>query len=130
MQTGDRFSPEQRVSFSPASDWDPTIAAGPRGEVAVTWDTYDKGDYDVYARVMHVGKAIDMEKPVAIAASPNFEALQFRRLRRGGTPVGRLRNIRHDQKWGKDFGVYDIQRRLPVPRPDPPRALPPGRAHV
>ena len=104
-QIGDRFTPEQKVSFSPASDWDPAIAAGPRGEVAVTWDTYDKGDYDVYARVMRYGKAIEMEKPVAVAASANFEARSSAAFDRQGRLWVAFESA--DQRWGKDFGVYD-----------------------
>lgn len=104
---GDRFTAGQRVSFSPASDWDPSIAAGPKGEVAVTWDTYDKGDYDVYARIMRFGKSIAMESPVAIAASANFEA----RSSSAYDSAGRLwiAYENSDQKWGKDFGVYDTK---------------------
>src|SRR5215470_17872918 len=49
-QIGDGFAPEAVVSISPASDWDPAIAAASNGEVAISWDTYDKGDYDVYLR--------------------------------------------------------------------------------
>jgi hypothetical protein len=107
VQNGERFTSEQRVSFSPASDWDPAIAAGPRGEIAVTWDTYDKGDYDVYARIMRFGKAIEMERPVAIAASANFEA----RSSAAYDGAGRLwvAYEASDERWGKDFGVYDIK---------------------
>ena len=105
VQQGDKFAPEQRVSFSSASDWDPAIAAGPRGEVAVTWDTYDKGDYDVYARTMRYAKSIEMDKPVAVAASENFEA----RSSAAYDAQGRLW-VAHEssgRRWGKDFGVYD-----------------------
>jgi hypothetical protein len=107
VQMGDRFTPEQRVSFSPASDWDPAIAAGPRGEIAVTWDTYDKGDYDVYARVMRFGKAVEMDAPVAIAATARFEA----RSSAAYDGSGRLwvAYETSDERWGKDFGVYDIK---------------------
>ena len=106
-QSGDKFTLEQRVSFSPASDWDPAIAASPKGEVAVTWDTYDKGDYDVYARVMRFGKSIEMEAPVPIAASANFEA----RSSAAYDGAGRLwvAYEASDEQWGKDFGVYDIK---------------------
>ncbi len=106
-QTGDRFTSEQRVSFSPASDWDPAIAASPKGEIAVSWDTYDKGDYDVYARVMRFGQTIQMEDPVPVAASTRFEA----RSSAAYDGAGRLwvAYESSDEKWGKDFGVYDIK---------------------
>jgi hypothetical protein len=104
-ESGDRFTAEQKVSFSPASDWDPAIAAGPRGEIAVTWDTYDKGDYDVYARKMKFGEAIEMEKPVAVAASDGFEARSSAAFDRQGRLWVAFESA--GQKWGKDFGVYD-----------------------
>ena len=105
-QQGDRFGAEQRVSFSPKSDWDPAIAAGPHGEVAVTWDTYDKGNYDVYARTMRYTKSIEMDKPVAVAASRKFPRRAARAAYDGR---GRLWVAYESsgQRWGKDFGVYD-----------------------
>jgi hypothetical protein len=107
VQTGDGFTPEQRVSFSPASDWDPAIAAGPGGRIAVTWDTYDKGDYDVYVRVMRFGRSVEMDAPVATAASERFEA----RSSAAYDGSGRLwvANETSAEKWGKDFGVYEIK---------------------
>ena len=71
---GAGFSREERVSTSPASDWDPQIAAGKNGEVAVVWDTYDKGDYDVYLRRLRYDGKIGMEAPLPIAATQKFEA--------------------------------------------------------
>jgi len=70
VQNGDKFSPETRVSFSPASDWDPAIATSASGEVAVSWDTYDKSDYDVYFRRLRseAGGAIEMDPPTPVAA--------------------------------------------------------------
>ena len=106
-QAGDKFTSEQRVSISPASDWDPAIAAGPQGQVAVTWDTYDKGDYDVYARVMRYTKGIDMEAPVPVATSSNFEARSSAAYDHSGQLW--VAYEASDEKWGKDFGVYDTK---------------------
>jgi hypothetical protein len=105
VQNGEAFSPEQRVSVSRQSDWDPAIAAGPRGEIAIVWDTYEKGDYDVYLRRMRAGNPIQMEAPVAVAASPNFEA----RASVAYDAQGRLWVAYEGatQKWGKDFGAYE-----------------------
>ena len=104
-QSGDRFGKESTISFSPRSDWDPAIAAGPNGEIAVSWDTYDKGDYDVYFRRLRFGRQIEMEKPVAVAASQNFEG----RSSIAYDPQGRLWVAYEvaDAKWGKDFGVAE-----------------------
>jgi hypothetical protein len=105
VQDGDEFSGETIVSFSPASDWDPSIATAPNGEVAVSWDTYDKGDYDVYFRRLKADGAIQMDKPVPVAASQNFEA------RSSAAYDGQNRLwVAYEaaaDKWGKDFGVYE-----------------------
>jgi len=49
---GDAFSPEIVIDAGTANDWDPAIAASPSGGVAIAWDTYRKGDYDVYYRTV------------------------------------------------------------------------------
>jgi hypothetical protein len=104
-QEGDKFSKETIISFSKMSDWDPSIAAGKNGEVAIAWDTYDKGDYDVYSRRMKYSRGISMQKPLAIAASRNFEA----RVSIAYDDDNRLWAAYEgaDAKWGKDFGAYE-----------------------
>ena len=104
-QTGDTFAPETIVSVSPASDWDAAIAAAPNGEVAISWDTYDKGDYDVYLRRVRFTDQIGLDDPIPIAATLNFEA----RSSLAYDPQNRLW-IAYEvsgPKWGKDFGAYD-----------------------
>ena len=104
-QTGDTFAPEAIVSTSPASDWDAAIAAAPNGEVAISWDTYDKGDYDVYLRRVQFTDQIGMDDPIPIAASARFEA----RSSLAYDPQNRLW-IAYEvsgPRWGKDFGTYD-----------------------
>ncbi len=104
-QTGDAFWPETLVSASPASDWDPAIAAAPNGEVAISWDTYDKGDYDVYLRRLRFTDHISMDAPIPIAATASFEA----RSSLAYDPQNRLW-IAYEvagARWGKDFGAYD-----------------------
>jgi hypothetical protein len=104
-QTGDTFTPESIVSISPASDWDPAIAAAPDGEVAISWDTYDKGDYDVYLRRVRFTDQIGMDDPIAIAATVDFEA----RSSLAYDSQSRLW-IAYEvagARWGKDFGAYD-----------------------
>ncbi len=64
---GDGFSPETVVSVSRASDWDPAIASAPNGDVAISWDTYDRGDYDVFFRkVQRCAAAIEMDAPLRL----------------------------------------------------------------
>jgi hypothetical protein len=104
-QTGDTFAPEAIVSVSPASDWDPAIAAAPDGEVAISWDTYDKGDYDVYLRRVRFTDQIGLDDPIPIAATVNFEA----RSSLAYDSQNRLW-IAYEvagSRWGKDFGVFD-----------------------
>ncbi|MBZ5621332.1 MAG: DUF3604 domain-containing protein [Acidobacteriia bacterium] len=104
-QTGDTFAPEAIVSVSPASDWDPAIAAAPNGEVAISWDTYDKGDYDVYLRRVRFTDQIGMDDPIPVAATVNFEA----RSSLAYDSQNRLW-IAYEvagSKWGKDFGALD-----------------------
>ena len=100
---GDRFTPETTVSFSKASDWDPSIATSANGEVAVAWDTYDKGDYDVYFRRLKMANSIQMEAPVAVAASERFEA-------RSSIAYDKQNRLwvayeTSEAKWGKDQGA-------------------------
>jgi len=104
-QTGDTFAPETIVSTSAASDWDAAIAAAPNGEVAISWDTYDKGDYDVYLRRVRFTDQVGMDDPIPVAATLNFEA----RSSLAYDPQNRLW-IAYEvsgPKWGKDFGAYD-----------------------
>jgi hypothetical protein len=104
-QTGDTFAPETIVSVSTASDWDPAIAAAPNGEVAISWDTYDKGDYDVYVRRAQFTDQIGLDDPIPIAATLSFEA----RSSIAYDPQSRLW-IAYEvsgARWGKDFGTYD-----------------------
>lgn len=105
VQNGDGFWPEAVISTSLASDWDPAIAAAPNGEVAISWDTYDKGDYDVYLRRVRFNQRIDMDAPIAVAATTNFEA----RSSLAYDAQNRLW-IAYEvagSRWGKDFGAFD-----------------------
>ncbi|MBI4907685.1 MAG: hypothetical protein HY820_28940 [Acidobacteria bacterium] len=105
-QSGDGFTKESVVSNSAqGSDWDASIAAAPNGEVAVAWDTYDKGDYDVYFRRMKWDGGVKQEAPVAIAASTFYEA----RVSVAYDKQNRLWAAYEASgvKWGKDFGAYE-----------------------
>jgi len=105
VQQGENFGPETTVSTSPANDWAPQIAAGPDGEVAVAWDTYDKGDYDVYVRRMRWRGGIKLNDPQPVAASARFEARPSVAI----DPAGRVWVAYEESypRWGKDFGAYE-----------------------
>ena len=92
------------MSFSKNSDWDPAIAAAPNGEVAIAWDTYDKGDYDVYFRRLRLDGGVKMDAPVPVAVGPSFEA----RASVAYDSQNRLWVAYEgsDTKWGKDYGAY------------------------
>jgi len=105
-QEGDKLGREVRVSTSPMSDWDPSITAAPNGDIAIAWDTYDKGDYDVYFRRLRwQGAGVKLDAPVAAAVSDKFEA----RPSAAFDAQGRLWIAYEgsEQKWGKDFGAYE-----------------------
>ena len=104
-QEGNGFSTEQAVSDSSESDWAPQIAAARTSGVAISWDTYDNGNYDVYVRQMSYREGIEMEAPVAVAASPRFEA----RSSVAFDSQDRLW-VAYEESfpgWGKDFGAYE-----------------------
>ena len=105
-QNGDSFSKEAIVSFSKRSDWDPAIAAAPNGEVAVAWDTYDKGDYDVYfRRLQHGRRDPHGSRRCRWPPAPNFEAeAPSPTMRRTGCGSPTKPPT---AKWGKDFGAYE-----------------------
>ena len=50
-----------RISESPANDWEPTVAAGKNGQALVAWDSYDQGNYDIFARSIRDGRLGDIE---------------------------------------------------------------------
>jgi len=105
VQTTSGFTPESVISFSPADNWDPAIAASGDGQVVIAWDTYDKGDYDVYVRRVRFNAAITTDDPIPIAVSMNFEA----RASLAFDPLNRLW-IAYETappKWGKDWSVYN-----------------------
>ncbi len=65
------WTDEMRVSESPANDWEPTVAAGQNGQALVAWDSYDQGNYDVFARSIRNGRLGDIE---AITTNARFQA--------------------------------------------------------
>jgi hypothetical protein len=104
--SADTMSAERVISTSPANNWDPAIAASSNGEVAVSWDTYDKGDYDVYVRRLAAGAGVITPTTTQpVAASLGFEA----RSSIAYDPQNRLWIAYEtaDEKWGKDFGLLE-----------------------
>lgn len=66
------WSTEQSVSTGSINCWTPAITATRKGErVAIAWDTYEKGDYDVWVREFSSGKA---EEARPVANTDKYEA--------------------------------------------------------
>lgn len=100
------FGGPELVSARGASSWAPAIAATPAGadgdaRVAVVWDTYAKGDYDLWLREYDLeGRARDA---VAAANDPDYQA-------RASAAYDRRANLwlaweLGGPTWGKDTGL-------------------------
>ena len=88
--------------------WYPALAAGPDGQVAVAYDVYKDGDYDVHVAVIN-GKDVN---DYAVADSPPFEA----RPSVAYDAQGRLWIAYEEgpEKWGKNFGALETDRGNPL----------------
>jgi hypothetical protein len=88
--------------------WHPAVAAGPKGEIAVAYDVYHEGDYDVHVAVLDG----DKWQSHAIATSPRFEA----RPSIVYDVQGRLWIAYEDgpELWGKDYGILDAEDGNPL----------------
>jgi hypothetical protein len=99
-QTGAGWSDAQTVSKNTGNCWQPGIAAGAKG-IAIAWDCYDKGDYDVWLWQSADGKAQPVANSTLYEARPSLVydkegALWIAWEKSGAT-------------WGKDWGAYDGQ---------------------
>jgi hypothetical protein len=66
------WTAERVVSTQKGNCWTPAIAATAKGgRVAIVWDTYDKGDYDVWVREFTADKA---GEAMPVANSDKYEA--------------------------------------------------------
>jgi hypothetical protein len=99
-QTKDDWSKAQQVSTQTRNCWAPAIAST-KGKVAIAWDTYDKGDYDVWVREFTTGGQPGEARPVA--NSPDYEARPAMTYDKTGALW-----IAWEQSgptWGKDSGA-------------------------
>jgi hypothetical protein len=95
------WSDERPVSTQKRNCWTPAIAASSDGRVAIAWDTYEKGDYDVWLREFAADGAaqparadtVDYEARPALAYDKQNALWIAYEL---GSP-----------SWGKDSGPYD-----------------------
>ena len=93
-------SPPQ-VSTQTRNCWAPAIAAASNGRVSIAWDTYEKGDYDVWVREFVDCKAQDA-RPVANSA--DYEARPAMTYDRDGALW--ISWEKSGPSWGKDWGAY------------------------
>ena len=106
QEADNAWSPERIVSPQETSCWAPAVAAdaGKSGNIAIAWDTYQKGDYDVWLR--QYSATGEAREAMPVADTSRFEArpkLTFDHDERlwicweEGGPL-----------WGKNFGAYAI----------------------
>lgn len=98
------WTPEAVVSTQTRNCWVPAIAADSKsGKVAIAWDTYEKGDYDVWMREFSAdGKAGEAR---AVANSTEYEA-------RPSVVYDHESRLwvaweRSGATWGKNWGALD-----------------------
>lgn len=96
------------VSESLANDWCPCIAADLRGHVYVAWDTYANGNYDVRLAMLDALKGQPLGKPIAVAATPAFEARPHLVCDAQGRVW--IAYEEGDALWGKDYATEQYQR--------------------
>lgn len=99
------WSEAMRVSQSPANDWEPSATACQGGGIAVAWDSYDQGNYDVFCRLLRWPQEGEGHGPVVrVTRSPELEA----RASIACDKHGRLW-VAYDvggENWGKDTGFW------------------------
>ena len=96
QKAGDGPSVPRVISQSPANDWGPAIAADGKGSVYVAWDTYDKGNYDVW--LCNVARD---DRKWAVADSSRFEGRPHLSCDKNGRVW--IAYEEGDEQWGKDF---------------------------
>ncbi len=96
-----------RAGGGHANLWNPTLAAGPNGEVVQAHDFYGDGDYGIFAQLIHPHSAAG-----SVASSDSFEA----RPSICFDAKGRLWLAYEEgpSKWGKDYGAFDLQDGNPL----------------
>ena len=82
--------------------WHPVLAAGPNGRVALAYDVYRNGDYDVDVIFLNGSK---LKEPIWVANTPKFEARPSLTFDKSGQLWVAFEMA--PEKWGKDYGAQD-----------------------
>ncbi len=107
------WSAETRVSHQDGSCWAPAIAAAKNGRIAIAWDTYDKGDYDVWMREFSSVSA-EGQAPIPVTQSALYEARPS--LAYDGENRLWLCWEQSGATWGKDWGAYERETGIGLSR--------------
>ncbi len=109
LDEGGKLANPTAISRSQANDWSPCLAIDSKGRVYVTYDTYDRGQYDVKLHVHDPssGQSRDLD----IASSARFEARA--NLAIDGQDRVWIAYEEGDEQWGKDYANEGPQR-VPV----------------
>jgi hypothetical protein len=102
QNAGGSWSGERAVSTQSYNCWTPAIAATPAkgGRVAIAWDTYEKGDYDVWVREFSTDQP---GEPRPVANSDKYEARPALTYDRDGRLW--ICYELSGPTWGKDWGA-------------------------
>ena len=97
------WSAERVVSTHAGNCWAPAVAAASDGRMAMAWDTYDKGDYDIWVREFATNGTPSAARPVANTA--DYEA-------RAALTYDKQARLwiaweQSGPTWGKDWGALD-----------------------
>ena len=112
MKTGE-WSPERVVTKHQRNCWTPAVACSKNGKVAIAWDTYDQGDYDVWFREYSIsgGEAGDA---LPVANTEDYEARPS--LSYDSNNGLWIAYEMGSPTWGKNFGPYAENQGTPLYR--------------
>ena len=102
---GDNWTDPITVSPQTRNCWSPAIASDPKtGGVAIAWDTYQKGDYDIWLRLFD--KHGNAKKPRPVANLHQMESRPSLAYDKDGALW--IAWERSAKFWGKDWGALDF----------------------
>ncbi len=105
---GRKWSEEEQISMEASAsgnNWWPAVAAGPGGSLAVAWDGYASGNFDVYLRRREGNRWGKVE---TVAGTARYEAQPTVAI----DPAGRVWVAWNESgpNWGKDTGFLVIDK--------------------